>query len=99
MAKVVHNDVLDAALEYIQNNCTRMVACSAQPTTYTEANATYALADVTMNSGDFSISDGDVSGRKLTVAAKSGVNVDVTGNPVVIALLDVANSQVLYVTD
>jgi hypothetical protein len=52
-----------------------------------------------MNSGDFSISDGDVSGRKLTVAAKSGVNVDVTGNPVVIALLDVANSQVLYVTD
>lgn len=50
MAKIVHDDVLDGALNIIKNNCTRMVACSAQPTTYTEGNATYALADVTMAS-------------------------------------------------
>jgi hypothetical protein len=98
MAKSVHDDVLDGALDVIRNNCTRMVACSAQPTTYTEGNATYALADVTMASGDFTKANGDVSGRKLTVAAKSGVTVDTNGDATHIALLDVSNSKLLYVT-
>lgn len=98
MAKSVHDDVLDAALNVIKNNCTRMVLCSTQPTTYTEANATYALADVTMASGDFTVANGDTSGRKLTVAAKTGVPVDTTGSGQHIALLDVANSKLLYVS-
>jgi hypothetical protein len=98
MAKSVHDDVLDGALNIIKNNCTRMVLCSAQPTTYTEGNATYALADVTMASGDFTAANGDTSGRKLTVAAKAGVPVDSTGTGNHIALLDVSNSKLLYVT-
>jgi hypothetical protein len=97
MAKSVHNDVLDAALNYIKTNCTRMVACSAEPTTYTAANVTYALADVTMASGDFTVAD-DTSGRKLTVAAKSGITVDTAGTATHNALLDVSNSKLLYVT-
>ncbi len=99
MAKTVHDDVLDAALNYIKTNCNKMVACSTQPTTYTQANATYALANVTMNSSDFTIANGDTSGRKLTVAAKTGVSVGSTGDPVVIALLDTTNSKLLYTTD
>jgi hypothetical protein len=75
-----------------------MVACSTQPTTYTEANATYALADVTMTSGDFTVANGDTSGRKVTVAAKSSVPVDTTGSFQHVALLDVSNSKLLYVT-
>lgn len=98
MAKSVHDDVLDGALNIIKNNCTRMVLCSAQPTTYTEANATYALADVTMASGDFTAANGDTSGRKLTIAAKAAVPVDVTGTGNHVALLDVANLKLLYVT-
>lgn len=98
MAKSVHDDVLDGALNIIKNNCTRMVACSAQPTTYTEANATYALADVTMSSTDFTNANGDSSGRKTTVGAKTGVTVDASGTATHIALLDVANSKLLYVT-
>lgn len=98
MAKSVHDDVLDGALNIIKNNCTRMVACSAQPTTYTEANATYALADVTMASGDFTNANGDTSGRKTTVAAKSSVTVDTSGTANNVALLDVTNSKLLYVT-
>lgn len=98
MAKSTHDDVLDAALNYIKNNCTRMVLCSAQPTTFTEANATYALADVTMASGDFTLANGDTSGRKVTVAAKTGVTVDATGTGNHVALLDVTNSKLLYVT-
>lgn len=98
MGKTVHDDVLDGALDIIRNNCTRMTLCSQEPTTYAEANATYALADVTMASGDFTKANGDTSGRKLTVAAKSGVTVDASGTSNHVALLDVTNSKLLYVT-
>ena len=98
MAKSVHNDVLDGALNIVKNNATRQTACSAEPTTYAEGNATYALADVTVASGDFTNADGDTSGRKCTVAAKSGVLIDASGTATHIALLDVTNSKLLYVT-
>lgn len=100
MAKTVHNDILDAALSYISTNCDLMIACSAQPLNYTEAVTTYALADVAMTGGDFTgPADGDVSGRKITVNAKSGVTVDVEGNPLVIALVDTGTTKLLYTTD
>ena len=98
MAKTVHDDVLDGALNIIKNNCTRMVACSAEPTTYTEANSTYALADVTVASGDFTVGNGDTNGRKVAVAQKTGVNVDNSGTATHVALLDVTNTKLLYVT-
>lgn len=98
MGKAVHDDVLDGALNVIKNNCTRMTLCNAQPTTYTEANSTYALASVTMDSSDFTIADGDTSGRKLTVAAKNNVSISASGTSNHVALLDVTNSKLLYVT-
>lgn len=97
MAKATPDAVLDKMLDEIAT-ATRMVACSAQPTSFTEANATYALADVTMASGDFTKANGDVSGRKLTVAAKTGVLIDATGTSTHIALVRVADSTLLYVT-
>lgn len=98
MAKLVHDDVLDGALNIIKNNCTRLTVCSTQPTTYTEGNATYALADVTVDSTDFTVANGDTNGRKVTVAAQSSVLIDTSGTAAHIALLDVANSKLLYVT-
>jgi ABC-type Fe3+-hydroxamate transport system substrate-binding protein len=98
MAKFASNTFLDGAFNVLKNSCTRLVACSAQPTTYTEANATYALADVTVDSADFTIADGDTSGRKVTVAAQTGVTVDTAGTANHIALLDVAGTELLYVT-
>ena len=98
MGKSVHDDVLDGALNIIKNNCTRITLCSAEPTTYAEANATYALADVTVDSSDFTNANGDTNGRKTTVAAQSGVTVDSSGTSTHVALLDVTNSKLLYVT-
>lgn len=86
MGKLVDNTVLDGALNIIKNNCVLMVACSTQPTNYTEATSTYALADVTMASGDFTVSDGDTNGRKVAVAAKSDVLIDTSGNAEHVAL-------------
>lgn len=100
MGKSVHNDVLDGALNIIKNNCTRMVACTTEPTTFAEADTGGAknLADVTVASGDFTVADGSTSGRKVTVAAKSGVTIDASGTAQHVALLDVTNSKLLYVT-
>lgn len=98
MARSVSDDVLDGAWNIIKNNCTRQVLCSAEPTTYTEANATYALADVTVDSTDFTIANGDTSGRKVTVAAQNGVLIDGSGTATHVALLDVSGTRLLYVT-
>ncbi len=97
MAKAANDLVMDGALDVIAT-ATRMIACSAQPTSYTEANSTYALADVTMAGGDFTKANGDTSGRKVTVAAKSGVLIDASGTANHVALVRVSDTTLLYVT-
>src|SRR5574343_526404 len=97
MGKYSNDAVMDAGLDVIATG-TRQLACSAQPTTYTEANSTYALADVTVSSGDFTKANGDTSGRKVTVAAKSGVLIDTSGTATHVALVRVSDTTLLYVT-
>lgn len=97
MAKATPDAVLDKPLDEIAT-ATRQIACSAQPTTFTEANSTYALADVTLASGDFAKADGDTSGRKVTIAAKSSVLIDTSGTASHVALVRVADSTLLAVT-
>lgn len=95
MAKKVDNSVLDAALQVI-DNATRMVACSAEPANFADI-ANVDLADATMVAGtDYTISDGDTSGRKVTVAAKSGITIDTSGTATHISLDD--GATLLYVT-
>jgi hypothetical protein len=97
MAKATPDAVLDKQHDEVAT-ATRMIACSAQPTTYAEANSTYALADVTMSGVDYTKANGDTSGRKLTMAAKSAVLIDVSGTATHVALVRVADSTLLYVT-
>jgi hypothetical protein len=98
MAKSAIPDMLDASLNFIKTAATRMVACSNQPTTFTEANGSMKLAEVTMAAADFTLANGVTSGRRVTVAAKSGVSVTTAGTANHVALLDVATSRLLYVT-
>lgn len=98
MGKSVHDDVLDAALDYIANNCNAMYLCSSEPTTYAEATSTYALADVAIDNTDFTKANGDTSGRKTTVAAQNSVPVDSSGTSTHVAIVDSDNSKLLYVT-
>lgn len=79
MAGWAHNDFLDSGLQWIIDNCDEMIICSTQPTTYTEATSTYALADVAITSGDFTGPTDDTSGRKIIVAEKSGITIDASG--------------------
>lgn len=98
MAKFANDAMMDAALDYV-DQCDEMNVCSAQPTTYTEAITTFSLADVaTTPDTDFTKANGDTSGRKVTVAAKSGVSVDATGTATHIALTRSADTSLRYVT-
>lgn len=97
MAKFAADIVMDGALDIIAS-ATKQIACSAQPTTYAEANATYALADIVIDGTDFTKANGDTSGRKVTVAAQSSVLIDASGTATHIALVRTADSTLIYVT-
>jgi len=97
MAKLLPTAVNDKELDEIAT-ATEMVVCSTQPTTYTEAHTTYKLASVVMAPGDFTKAAGVVSGRKLTVAAKSAVPISTGGTALHIVLTRTADSALLLVT-
>jgi hypothetical protein len=97
MAKSANDSIMDAALDVIAT-ATKLVVCSAQPTSYTEANVTYALADVVIDGTDFTKANGDTNGRKTTVAAQSSVLIDTSGTATHVALIITASSTLLYVT-
>lgn len=96
MGKFVNSDVLDGALAVV-SSATRMVAVNGQPANYAAANSG-KLAEATLAGSDFSLAAGDVSGRKITVAAKGGLAVIAAGTADHIALLDPTTSKLLYVT-
>lgn len=96
MAKLAHDDVLDAPADVI-DQANGMSACNAQPTTRAEAATTFKLAAATMTvDTDYTKANGDTNGRKVTVAAKSTVNVDTTGTATHVALYDA--TRLIYVT-
>jgi hypothetical protein len=99
MAKASPDAMLDSAFDWL-DQADKQVICSAQPTTYAEANATYALADVTMTPNtDYTKADNSTGGgRKVTVAAKSGVTVDSSGTATHVALVSTGDSTLRYVT-
>jgi hypothetical protein len=96
MGKWVADQVLDGALAVL-SGATRMVATGGQPVDF-EAAWNGRLAEVTMSAADFVTSAGDASGRKVEVAPKAGVPVFAAGAADHVALVNVAASQLLYVT-
>lgn len=69
--------VQDAALDKIATSVMLRI-CSGTPATRATA-VTNTLASVAVAGGDFTKAAGNVDGRKVTVAAKSGVSVAVSG--------------------
>jgi hypothetical protein len=85
MAKNVHDDVLDQALNYLENNANRLIVLTAEPTgasAYTNATTAfdssgYKLASAVISASDFTgPADGDTSGRKTQVNAQSSMSID-----------------------
>lgn len=101
---VYQNDLMmDAALDWLITNAERLVVCNDQPADYASANTGVgsggnSLGATAVAAGDFTKADGDTSGRKVTVAAKSNINVTGTGDATHVALVDDTNSRLLLIT-
>jgi hypothetical protein len=98
-SKVAPDVTLDKMLDYI-STATKMIVCSGDTAPADGAAAiAAALATTSMAPGDFTEGDDATGGlgRKVTIAAKPDVGVDVSGIATCVALLDVSNTLV-YVT-
>ncbi len=96
MAKVVHDDVLDGALQVLVDNAAKMAVCAGQPADVAACEG--GLAIVAMSTGDFTIGNGSTSGRKVAVAEKATVAVAATGVADHVALYSTATNKVYFIT-
>ena len=91
----IHDNALDAGLDYIADNGTHLhvVSDGSDP-----ANVTNTLGNVALTTGDgngdFTIGNGDTSGRKLTLASQS-ITASGTGTATRWVIWDNSNSVVL----
>jgi hypothetical protein len=96
MPKFASNDVLDGSLNIVRA-ATLMVALNGAPASYTAAFSG-RLAEAALTTADFTLAAGDISGRKVTMGARSGLPVLAAATADHVALLDVSGSRLLYVT-
>lgn len=91
MGKWVNDAALEAAIDYV-DLCDVQHLCSAQPANYAGI-AAVSLGSVAMTPNtDYTHADGDVSGRKMTTAAKTNVSVTASGTVTHVALARTSDS-------
>jgi len=86
--------VFDNGLTVLDTEANKIVVTSQEATTYTEANATYALG----NSTSLSIgapADRSGGGREVTAAAITDGSITGTGTVTHYAIIDTSNSRLL----
>lgn len=104
MGRFVNDTVIDQLLDYIKQNADKLVICYREPTSYSDATTDAsaggeALGETAVGATDFTIANGDKDGRKVTVAAQSGITIDDgTQNNYYFALVDDTNSALLLVS-
>ncbi len=99
MADNLQDYVLDNGLGVLNTDATDIVICSAEPTNYTEANATYALGRKVHGAGSCfgAPAAGSPNGRKVTSAAITDGSVTADGTASKWAVIDTANTRLLAV--
>jgi hypothetical protein len=88
------NRVFDNGLTVLDTEANKILITSAEATTYTEANATFALGDSTSLSVG-APADRGAGGREVTVAAITDGTVTATGTATHYAIVDTANTRLL----
>ena len=90
----LNDRVFDNGLTVLDTEANKIIITSQEATTYTEANATYALG----NSTSLSVgapADRSGGGREVTVAAITDGSVTSTGTATHYAIVDTANTRLL----
>tara|TARA_R110002167_G_scaffold71463_1_gene201673 strand:+ start:108 stop:479 length:372 start_codon:yes stop_codon:yes gene_type:complete len=90
----LNDRVFDNGLSVLDTEANKIVITSQEATTYTEANATYALGDSTSLSVG-APADRAGGGREVTVAAITDGSVTATGTATHYAIVDTSNTRLL----
>lgn len=90
----LNDRVFDNGLSVLDTEANKITITSAEATTYTEGNATFALGNTTSIS-IAAPSDRTGGGRKVTVSAVTNGSVTGNGTATHYAILDTANSRLL----
>lgn len=102
MARFIHDNVIDAALNYIKNNADQISICSDTPTTYgtaTTAGANRLAIKTELTSSDYTgPSDKVGGGRELAVAQHTAIAISDSGTATHIALTKSGTSELVFVT-
>jgi len=105
MGKTCASAILDAALQYIEDNVDRISVCEGEPTTYEHATSTKGVATgkkLAMSSTPTftgpAAGDGGGSSRKTAVDLEATIAVDASGSADHVALCKSGTSALLYVT-
>jgi hypothetical protein len=86
--------VFDNGLTVLDTEANKILITSAEATTYTQANATYALGNSTsLSIGAPAARSG--GGRQVTIAAITDGSVTATGTATHYAIVDTSNSRLL----
>lgn len=100
----VHSDVLDNGLNYIVNNCNKIIITDSFTYDYTTVISTSKISENNLQASDFILSGGNGENRTLTVLliGKSGgraIKSLVDGSNVHVVLASSIQGKVLYVTE
>jgi hypothetical protein len=90
----LNDRVFDNGLTVLDTEANKIVITSQEATTYTEANATYALGDSTSLSIG-APQDRTAGGREVVVAAITDGSVTGTGTATHYAIIDTVNTRLL----
>lgn len=96
MSKAIDYDSMDAALNDIKTNSTKLHVCSSQPAAYGNV-AGLSLGFVTVASGDFTIQAGVNSGRRVSLTSKT-VAGTANGTGTYVVIVDENNSRIKAIT-
>lgn len=95
MGKIINDTVYDQTLEYIQANAESLYLVAGAVSSLDDVTS-QSLGFVSVASADFTIAAGDVSGRKITVAAKTGFSISQTSTLDHVVL--VTSAAILFAT-
>ncbi len=94
---LIADSLLDLILDDFDTLADRIIICSAEPTTYAEANATYDIGAATISIPAPVDNGGAGGGRKVVVPATSGNAVDSNGTATHYAIVDDGASTLMAV--
>jgi hypothetical protein len=101
-SKLVADAVLDAALQYLEDNVDFISVCESTCTTYEHAHSNKGTgtgkALASSGTPTFTGPADDTSGRKTTIDEEANITVDISGDAEEICLCDVGSTALLYKT-